>query len=53
MERTEDLSAVGAIPFDMRGAELGHHHGRCIFEALLDKHELRDPVLRRMGEASV
>lgn len=50
VDRTEDVSGLGAIPFDMRGAELGHHHGRCTFEALLDKYELRDPVLRRMGE---
>ena len=50
VERTEDLSQLDAIPFDMRGVELGHHQGRCTFEALLDKYELRDPVLRRMGE---
>ena len=50
VDRTDDLSAVDAVPFDMRGAELGHHNGRCTFEALLDKYELRDPVLRRMGE---
>lgn len=50
VDRTEDLSRVDAIPFDMRGAELGHHHGRCSFEVLLDKYELRDPVLHRMGE---
>ena len=39
----------GAIPFDMRGAELGHRAGRCTFEALLEIHELRDPALQRMG----
>ena len=50
VDRTEDLSHIDAIPFDMRGAELGHHHGRCSFEALLDKHQLRDPALRCMGE---
>ena len=50
VDRTDDLSGVDAIPFDMRGAELGHHHGRCTFEALLDKYELRDPALRQMGE---
>ena len=50
VDRAEDLSQLDAIPFDMRGAELGHHHGRCTFEALIDKYELRDPVLRRMGE---
>ncbi len=46
--RSGDLP-VGAIPFDMRGAELGHRGGRCTFETLLELHELRDPGLLRMG----
>ena len=49
VDRTDDISAVDAIPFDMRGAELSHHNGRCTFEALLDKFELRDAALQRMG----
>lgn len=39
----------GAIPFDISGAELGHHRGHCTFEAILRKHRLRDPALRRLG----
>ena len=39
----------GAIPFDMSGAELGHHRGRCTFEAILAKHKLKDPALIEMG----
>lgn len=50
VDRTDNLTHIDAIPFDMRGAEIGHHGGRCSFEALLDKYELRDPALRRMGE---
>ena len=50
VDRNADVSGLGAIPFDMRGAELGHHAGRCTFEVLLDSYELRDPALRRMGE---
>ena len=50
VERTADLSRLDAVPFDMRGAEIGHHGGRCSFEALLDEYELRDRVLHRMGE---
>ena len=49
VDRTADWNQIDAVPFDMRGAEIGHHHGRCSFEALLDKYELRDPALRRMG----
>jgi hypothetical protein len=49
VDRNADVSGLDAIPFDMRGAELGHHAGRCTFEALLDSYELLDPALRRMG----
>ena len=34
-----------ATPFDMRGAELSHHHGDCTFETMLRHFELDDPVL--------
>lgn len=39
----------GAIPFDMSGARLGHHRGRCTFEAILAKDKLKDPALAEMG----
>jgi hypothetical protein len=47
--RTRDVSALEGIPFDIRGAELGHRDGRCTFENLLEKYELRDPALKRMA----
>jgi len=50
VDRNADVSGLDAIPFDMRGAALGHHAGRCTFEVLLDSYELRDRALRRMGE---
>jgi hypothetical protein len=50
VDRNDDVSDLDAIPFDMRGAELGHHAGRCTFEVLVDSYELRDPALRRMGQ---
>lgn len=34
-----------ATPFDMRGAELGHHGGDCTFETMLRRYGLDDPVL--------
>ena len=40
----------GAIPFDAPGVELGHHEGRCSFEAILQKYELKDPGLLRMAK---
>jgi len=48
--RTRDVSTMDGIPFDLRGAELGHHDGHCTFEALLEKYELRDEGLQRMAK---
>jgi hypothetical protein len=51
---TEEVSAVaqreGAIPFDVKGAELGHVDGRCSFESIMIKYQLTDPALRRLAK---
>lgn len=39
----------GAIAFDAPGVELGHHNGRCSFESIMLKYELKDPALQRMA----
>jgi hypothetical protein len=47
-----DPSAVpaDATPFDMRGAALGHHRGRCSFETALTSFDLEtDPALEEIG----
>jgi hypothetical protein len=47
-----DLTAVpaGATPFDIRGAALGHHQGRCSFETALPLFSLdADPALEEIG----
>lgn len=41
---------TGAVPFDMRGVEFGHHGSDCTFETLLRRHDLADPVLWRIAE---
>jgi hypothetical protein len=38
-----------AIPFDVEGARLGHHGGRCSFESILDEYRLDDPALHRLA----
>lgn len=38
-----------ATPFDMRGADLGHHGNDCSFETILRRHDLADPVLWRIA----
>ena len=41
----------GAIPFDAMGqAELDHHEGRCSFESIILKYELKDRALIRLAE---
>jgi hypothetical protein len=44
------VQATGAIPFDAPGVELGHHAGRCSFESILLKYELKDPGLLRLAQ---
>ncbi len=44
-----DRISMAGTPFDVRGAELGHHGGRCTMEALIDRYGLSDEALRRMG----
>lgn len=34
-----------ATPFDVDGVELGHHEGRCSFEAIVRRFGLTDPAL--------
>ena len=41
---------TGAIPFDSPGVELGHHGGKCSFEAIIAKYELSDPGLLRLAK---
>jgi hypothetical protein len=40
---------TGAIPFDAPGVELGHKDGRCSFEAILAKYDLKDAALARLA----
>ena len=41
---------TGAIPFDAPDVELGHHDGRCSFESILGKYDLKDAGLLRMAK---
>jgi hypothetical protein len=40
---------TGAIPFDAADVELGHHEGRCSFESIVLKYQLKDPALARLA----
>ncbi len=41
---------TGAIPFDAPGVELGHKDGRCSFESIMLKYDLKDPALVRLAK---
>lgn len=40
----------GAIPFDVPGVELGHHAGKCSFEAILTRYRIEDPALHLLAQ---
>ena len=39
-----------AIPFDVPNVELGHHHGKCSFEAIVDKFKINDPAIHLLAK---
>ena len=49
----EDVASVAqrenAIPYDVKGVELGHVDGRCSFESIMLKYQLTDPALQRLA----
>lgn len=40
---------TGAVPYDVAGVELGHHHDKCSFDAFIDKYKLDDPALNKLA----
>lgn len=51
-DQVPDIAArEGAIPYDVKGVELGHHRKACSSEAILDKYALTDdPALVLLGK---
>ena len=47
MTRAKEL---GAVPFDLKDVELGHHGDKCSFDAIMEKYELKDPALLEMAK---
>jgi hypothetical protein len=44
------VKETGAIPFDAPGVELGHKDGRCSFESILLKYDLKEAGLVRLAQ---
>lgn len=40
----------GATPFDVSGVELGHHEGKCSFEAIVTKYGIEDPAIHLLAQ---
>lgn len=47
---SEVADREGAIPFDARGVELGHHEGRCSFEAIVAKYRIQDLAIHLLAK---
>ncbi len=46
----DEAKRLNAIPYDVKGVELGHHGKECSFEAILKKYDLTgDPALVLLG----
>jgi hypothetical protein len=39
-----------AIPFDVPGVELGHHEGKCSFEAIITTYRIKDPAVHLLAK---
>jgi hypothetical protein len=46
----EMAKSEGAIPFDVGGAELGHHGGQCSFDAIVQKYSVNDPAVLELAK---
>jgi hypothetical protein len=45
-----DAERLDAIPFDVKGVELGHHDKECTFDAIMKQYNLTDPALVLLGK---
>jgi hypothetical protein len=43
------VSKTGAIPYDTKGAELGHHGEECSFDAIVKKYKINDQAVSRVA----
>ena len=46
----EEAKRMKAIPLDVPNVELGHHEGKCSFEAIIKKYNLNDRALNLLAK---
>jgi hypothetical protein len=39
-----------AIPYDVPDVELGHHEGKCSFEAIMERYRIQDPAMQLLAK---
>ena len=50
-DKVQEIAELeGAIPFDVSGVELGHHEGKCSFEAIIEKYRFNDPAILLLAQ---
>ncbi len=46
---SEVAEREGATPFDVPAVELGHHEGKCSFEAIVAKYRIEEPAVQLLA----
>ena len=50
-EKVQEMAEKeGATPFDIPDVELGHHDGKCSFEAIVAKYHIHDPAIELLAK---
>jgi hypothetical protein len=45
----ETVKKEKAIPYDAPNIELGHHDGKCSFDTIIEKYNIKDPALLELA----
>jgi hypothetical protein len=46
----ETVKKEKAIPYDAPGVELGHHDGKCSFDAIVERYKIKDPAVLELAK---
>jgi len=46
----ETVKKEKAIPYDAPGVELGHHGGKCSFDAIVEKYKIKDTAVLELAK---
>lgn len=51
VEKVQEVAKKeNAIPYDAQGVELGHHGEKCSFDAIIEKYNIKDPVVLEVAK---